>query len=122
METVRQRRKPLADRRVRQRTPGLEAFAMRVLTGHRSSRPVCSLAFYPDGTRLASCGGDHTVRLWDLITSESQTLSHDPRRPPRSVAFAPDGTLAVGVTWAVGLLAPGATELEVIEDGSHRAF
>jgi WD40 repeat protein len=36
----------------------------RILRGHR--RAVTGLAFTSDGKRLASCGADSTVRIWDV--------------------------------------------------------
>jgi WD40 repeat protein len=36
------------------------------LRGHKAY--VHALAFSPDGTRLISGSGDHTVRLWDTQT------------------------------------------------------
>jgi predicted NACHT family NTPase len=54
---------------------------------------VLSVAFSPDGTRIASGAGDNTVRLWDAATGQpvGQPLrGHN--EVVLSVAFSPDGT------------------------------
>jgi WD40 repeat protein len=54
---------------------------------------VSSLAFSPDGKRLASASSDHTVRVWD-VTRDQDALTL-PRHPGSVVAFLPDGRLVL---------------------------
>jgi WD40 repeat protein len=66
-----------------------------VLKGHDRRQTVYSLAFAPDGARLASCGLDDTVRLWDLRAGTHRVIAQTYGYLARSVAFSPDGaTLA----------------------------
>ena len=53
---------------------------------------MTSVAFSPDGTRIATGSVDKTVRLWDAATGQpiGQPLRHDDA--VISVAFSPDGT------------------------------
>jgi WD40 repeat protein len=59
------------------------------LTGHTNS--VISLAFRPDGSRLASASYDQTVRLWEGGTGRSVAVLRGHTNWVVQAAFSPDG-------------------------------
>jgi WD40 repeat protein/transcriptional regulator with XRE-family HTH domain len=60
----------------------------RSLRGHEG--PVYYVAYSPDGRRIATAGGDRTVRIWDTETGdELLALSHP--AAVGQVLFSPDG-------------------------------
>ena len=66
---------------------------INLLVGH--SRGVESVAFSPDGTKLASGSWDTTIRLWDVRTGKGTHTLAGHRDSVRSLVFSPDGlTLA----------------------------
>jgi WD40 repeat protein len=69
----------------------------RTLRGH--TRLVRTVAFHPDGKRLASGAEDGTVRTWDLATGDGRVLLDKAGQYVTGVDFSRDGkTLAAAVT------------------------
>ena len=52
---------------------------------------VNSVAFSPDGRRIASGADDKTVRLWDAESGAELAVLRGHENYPTSVAFSPDG-------------------------------
>src|ERR1017187_4122823 len=80
---------------------------------------VRGLAFSPDGTQLASVGGDPSVRVWDVSASRLITELQAPFQVS-SVAYSPGGRLiAAGSTEgaAIGWQAASRTQLFTLRTG-----
>ncbi|MCC7447376.1 MAG: hypothetical protein IT324_08175 [Anaerolineae bacterium] len=60
---------------------------------------VNSVMFSPDGTLLASCGDDHTVRIWEAAHGQE-----------RAVLFSSDPVYSVAFSPTMGLLASGGLD------------
>ncbi|MEQ1839613.1 MAG: AAA family ATPase, partial [Verrucomicrobiales bacterium] len=91
------------------------------LSGH--TRQVSSVAFSPDGTRLASGSEDQTVKLWDVMTGKAVAPLSGHTEDVTSVAFCPDGTqLASGSRDRTVKLWDVATGKEVVTLSGHMAW
>jgi WD40 repeat protein/serine/threonine protein kinase len=62
---------------------------LRTFTGHTGW--VLSVAFSPDGTRLATAGQDSTIRIWDTANGRLLHVLRGHAEEATGVAFSPDG-------------------------------
>jgi WD40 repeat protein len=69
-------------------TSGREALR---LTGYANR--VMGLVYSPDGKRLATGGGDETLKVWDVTTGQEILTLAGHGNPVTGVAFSPDGRL-----------------------------
>ena len=70
---------------------------VREWNGHEGK--VETVIVSPDGTSVASCGDDRTVRLWTLETGELVRTLTGFQTPIWDIAFTPDGSLPPPVVW-----------------------
>ncbi|HLJ92290.1 MAG TPA: protein kinase, partial [Gemmataceae bacterium] len=70
---------------------GLPAAVRELAVLGGSRRGTTSLAFSPDGQRLASASPDRPVQLWDAATGREVLALADTPNKPLCVAFSPDG-------------------------------
>jgi len=62
----------------------------QTLEGH--FRRVNSVAFSPDGSKLASGSNDYTIRMWDVATGQVEQILKGHSDSVSSVTFSPDGS------------------------------
>ena len=62
----------------------------QTLEGHSDS--VSSVAFSPDGSKVASGSYDRTVRVWNVATGQVEQTLEGHSNSVWSVAFSPDGS------------------------------
>jgi WD40 repeat protein/tRNA A-37 threonylcarbamoyl transferase component Bud32 len=68
----------------------------RLLRGHTIN--ANRVSFNADGTRLASCSDDGSIRIWDVILGEELFTLRGHRATVQSVTFHPDGNRVVSAS------------------------
>lgn len=98
------------------------------LTGHgpaafEDASDIGSLAFSPDGSLLASGGGDGTLRIWEASTGRAIHVVEEAHPGVVSaVAFSPDGREVISAGWnAFGIRVWDVEDAELLRETEHAA-
>jgi WD40 repeat protein/tRNA A-37 threonylcarbamoyl transferase component Bud32 len=82
---------------------------------------VYSVAFSPDGKRLASASADKTVKIWDAITGQDAFTLKGHADRVWSVAFSPDGNRLASGAWDKTVKIWDATPIGDVKGNQQRA-
>ena len=69
---------------------------MKRINGHTDE--IRSVAFSPDGSRLATAAFDNAVKVWDVAMGRELVTLQAPEAGVRVIAFSPDGAHLIGGT------------------------
>ncbi|TMC16900.1 MAG: hypothetical protein E6J33_08740 [Chloroflexi bacterium] len=72
----------------------------KLITPYRKhSAPVLSIAWSPDGKKIASASADKTVHIWNATSKNPILIYRNHNKPVSAVAWSPDGSRLVSGSW-----------------------